>query len=183
MDFHRKSIRLDGYDYSQSGLYFVTIDVQDKLKLFWDKKGINNAGRMIENCWIDLINKFQIELDDYVIMPDHFHGIVVIPWDRAAIKAARTLDQSNPKIVGAGFMPALGEIIGAFKSISTGKYIDGVKNNDWPRFNGRLWQRNYWERIIRNKNELNNVRKYIKNNPRKLIKKNPPEGGFNFKLK
>lgn len=177
VDFHRKSIRLKNYDYADGGCYFVTIDIQDKLGLFWDKNGINEIGKMIENCWIDLIDRFQIELDEYVIMPDHFHGIVVILWHRAAIKAARTLDPLNTKIVGAGFMPALdwnqnghnlGEIIGAFKSISTGKYIDGVKNNNWPEFHGKLWQRDYYERIIRDKEELNRIRKYVVENPEKL---------------
>lgn len=92
MDYHRKSIRLKNYDYSDGGCYFVTVDIQDKLKLFWDKNRINQIGKMIENCWIDLIDRFQIELDEYVIMPDHFHGIVVIPSGRAPIKGARTLD-------------------------------------------------------------------------------------------
>ena len=172
MDYHRKSIRLKNYNYSDGGCYFVTIDVQDKLGLFWDKNGINDIGKIIEKCWIDLIDRFQIELDEYVIMPDHFHGIVVIPWhreiDRAPIKGARTLDQLNTKNVGAGFMPALGEIIGSFKSISTGKYIDGVKNNNWPAFHKRLWQRDYYERIIRDKEEFNRIRKYIIDNPKNI---------------
>lgn len=63
----------------------------------------------------------------------------------------------------------LGEIIGAFKSISMWKYIHGVKNNDWPQFHKRLWQRDYFERIIRDKEELNRIREYIRNNPVKLV--------------
>ena len=182
---NRHSIRLKGCDYSKSGCYFVTVDVQNKFRLFWGKNGINEIGIMIERCWLELKSRFEIELDEYVVMPDHFHGIVVIPGDRATIKVARTLNPKNvgagfmpaqlnsartlnPKNVGAGFMPAqskLGEIVGAFKSISMGEYIDGVKNNGWPRFYKRLWQRDFYERIIRNELELNRIRGYIRNNP------------------
>ena len=150
MQYHRRSIRLDGYDYSQYGAYFVTIDIQDKLKLFWNENKINDIGIMIEKCWSGLINRFNIQLDEYVIMPDHFHGILVIPRKIMAI--------------------SLGEMIGTFKSISTCEYIDGIKNKNWTRFNKRLWQRDYYERIIRNEFELNNIREYIKNNPGKLGK-------------
>jgi len=63
-------------------------------------------------------------------------------------------------------MPAqIGSIVGAFKSISTGKYIQGVRNNNWPRINKRLWQRNYFEEIIRNEKQLDETRKYIQTNP------------------
>jgi len=68
----------------------------------------------------------------------------------------------------AGIKPAptVGDIIGAFKSLTTHEYIIGVKNNEWKPFDKRLWQRNYYERIIRNENELNNIRRYIQDNPK-----------------
>ncbi|MFA7300706.1 MAG: transposase [Candidatus Shapirobacteria bacterium] len=63
----------------------------------------------------------------------------------------------------------MGNIIQWFKTMTTNEYIKNVKNNNWPEFQGRLWQRNYYERIIRDKEELNRIRKYIKNNPVKLV--------------
>jgi REP element-mobilizing transposase RayT len=182
---------LKGFDYSQVGWYFVTIDVQDKLELFWDENGINDRGRMVEKCWLELEDRFEVKLDKYVIMPDHVHGIVIIPGRRAAVGAgfmpAHKSINRNLNMIGQpqGLpvpMPAhklidgdsnmiiarnkLGEIIGAFKSIATYEYIYGVKNFNWPKFNGRLWQRNYYERIIRSENDLIRIRKYIEDNPK-----------------
>jgi REP element-mobilizing transposase RayT len=205
---HRKSIRLEGYDYSHEGLYFVTIDLESKKNLLWkeiDKFQLNEIGRLMEKCWLDLEKRFNVELDEYIIMPNHFHGIIKIlenneigNMDRAATRAARTQNAIifNSKNVGAGFMPAqntnmmpaqnvknisiqnmknifnqnnLGNIIGTFKSIFVWEYIKNVKNNDWPRFFKRLWQRDYYERIIRNEVEYLRIKQYIKNNPEKLI--------------
>ncbi len=80
---HRRSIRLSGYDYSKAGLYFITICVQNKLHLFGeitdDAMVLNDAGVMIEKWWNELKNKFpNIELDEFVVMPNHFHGILQI---------------------------------------------------------------------------------------------------------
>ncbi len=63
--------------------------------------------------------------------------------------------------------PTLGDIVGAFKSIAANEYIRNVKNNDWPPFKGSLWQRNYYEHIIRDERDLNRVREYVVNNPYK----------------
>lgn len=61
--------------------------------------------------------------------------------------------------------PTIGDIVGAFKSITTNEYIDGVNGHKWPQFTGKIWQRDYYERVIRNESELNNTREYILNNP------------------
>ena len=168
---NRQSIRLKNYDYSQSGLYFVTICTQNRECIFGDIVGahhdapvpkmvLNNVGNMIEKLWNKIPEHFHMaELDIFQIMPNHLHVII--------------------RIVGAGFMPArgerattrvaptitLGDIIGAFKSLTTHEYIIGVKNNGWKPFDKRLFQRNYYEHIIRNENDLNKIREYVINNP------------------
>ena len=203
----RRSIRLEGYDYFRNGLYFVTIDLESKKNLFWkeiNKFELNEMGMLAEKCWLDLEMRFNIKLDEYVIMPNHIHGILRI--NRATTRVARTLNSNvgagfmparNINInhaknianelnsnVGAGFMPArnnLGNIIGVFKSIFVWEYIQNVKNQNWPRFFKRLWQRNYYERIIRNEKEYLAIKNYIRNNPDKLLNtKNPSAaaGGF-----
>jgi putative transposase len=148
---HRRSIRLKGFDYSQSSIYYITICVQDKQCLFGtieiDRMLLNDPGNMVLEQWLKLPLRFpSVILDKFVIMPDHFHGIIY------------TTDNTLSK-------PTLGEIVGSFKSIVTCKYIDGVNNKNWIPFNKRLWQRNYYERIVRNDLELQNIQQYIENNP------------------
>src|SRR3989338_2899431 len=115
--FDRKSIRLRGYDYRKDGYYFVTIRVRKKKCLFGTivdgMMYLNHAGKMVEDEWLLLTKRFpHISLDEYVIMPNHMHGIIVIgnPDTRASIKDAPT------------FTETLGKIIGAFKSITTNAY-------------------------------------------------------------
>lgn len=103
---------------------------------------------MIQIRWQQLPERFNnILLDEFTIMPNHLHGII--------------------EIAEAGTRPAptLGAIIGAFKSITTHDYIAGVRQRNWPPFSGKLWQRNYYEHIIRNESELNRTRQYILDNP------------------
>jgi putative transposase len=187
-DIHqRHSIRLAGYDYSSAGFYFVTICVQGRDCLFGevveDRVVLNDAGRMVEHWWHEISNKFStVGLDHYVIMPNHFHGIIILhPPDVGADLCVRPGSDSFP--VGAnlrvrpGFRrsempgghtgPPLPTVVQWFKTMSTNAYIHGVNNHNWPPFPGKLWQRNYYERIIRNENELHNIRQYIHNNPAK----------------
>lgn len=149
---HRRSIRLKEFDYSKAGAYYVTFVVHNREHLFGSivnyEMVLNDAGKMIDKQWNALITRFpNIELDVYQIMPNHFHGIVVL--------------------VGASLVdaPILGDIIGAFKSITTHEYIHGVEERHWQRFSKRLWQRNYYEHIIREEADLNRVRNYIQSNP------------------
>ena len=150
----RRSIRLQDYNYSQNGVYFVTICAQNRACLFGqiidEKMKLNNAGEMIHEEWSQLSERFNfIQLDHYVIMPNHFHGIFFI-------KTRENCVTKNSNI---------GVIIGAFKSITTHKYINGVKKNHWPVFNGKLWQRNYYEQVLRDEESLYRAREYIINNP------------------
>ena len=156
MEFRRRSIRLDGYDYSKNGLYFVTIDVQNKLNLFNDiVVGAdpcvrpNAIGEMVNKWWRKISDKFSgVYLDEFIIMPDHLHGIIIIK------------EQEREASI------TLGEIIQWFKTMTTNYYFQGVKINNWPKVIKRLWQRDYYERIIRNEIELVNIRKYIQDNPK-----------------
>ena len=161
---HRQSIRLRNYDYSETGAYFVTIVTQSRLCMFGDVAGgnlcLNDRGAMISDAWQNLSLRFpNIELDAFVLMPNHIHGIIVI-------EKALPTDGRDPD--GAGTRPApttLGNIVGAFKSITTDMYIDGVKRSGWPGFPGKLWQRNYYEHVIRDEKDLSAIREYIVNNP------------------
>lgn len=193
---HRRSIRLKGYDYSQAGLYFITICVQNRACLFGEiankKMILNDAGKMIENEWLKLPERFNnIELHEFVVMPNHFHAILEIV--RATLVVAQNDDTAqngdnaqnddnaqngdNNQNGGAmkkgqpqGIAPTgktVGDMVGAFQSIVTVEYIRGVKNLGWQPFNGKLWQRNYWEHIIRNEQSYQTISDYIANNPAK----------------
>lgn len=119
---------------------------------------LNDAGKMIAEQWNALPERFpNIDLDVYQIMPEHFHGVIVI--------SGATLPAFPTK------QPTLGEIIGAFKSITTNEYIKGVKHYDWPHFEKRLWQRNYYEHVVRDDTDMNRIRKYIQSNPANWDKK------------
>ncbi|MFK8009815.1 MAG: transposase [Saprospiraceae bacterium] len=156
---HRRSIRLKDYDYSQEGLYFITICVQNKVCLFGKieegKMIFNSAGEMIEKEWLKIPERFpNTILHEYVVMPNHFHAIIEILNDQ--IEHGEKLQT---------IASSMGDIIGAFKSIVTNEYIQGVKKLDWKPFNKRLLQRNYWEHIIRNTNSFLTISNYIKENP------------------
>ena len=154
---HRHSVRLKDYDYSQTGAYFVTICVQNKECLFGDvvdgEMHVNDAGEMVMRTWQDLPTHYgNIALDEFVIMPNHVHGIIVLCSGD----------------VGAGFKPAptetkqygLPEIVRALKTYSS-RRINEIRNTPGTP----VWQGNYYEHIIRNDGELNRIREYIVNNP------------------
>jgi putative transposase len=148
---HRRSIRLKGFDYSRSAVYFVTICVQNRECLFGtilqNQMLLNDAGEMISAEWLALSSRFpSVILDEFVVMPNHFHGIIYISPDSS----------DNP---------TLGQILGAFKSIVNNKYITGVNTQNWQPFDKRLWQRNYYEYIVRDDFGLQKIQAYIQNNP------------------
>ena len=164
-DIHqRTSIRLKNYDYSQNGAYFVTICVNNMVCLFGDvvdgKMVLNDAGKMVQTAWNNLPKRFsEIQLDVCTIMPKHLHGIVAIVG--APLVGARP----EGKRATTRVAPTLGTIVGQFKSISTTEYTRNVKQSHWPPFHNKLWQRNYYEHVIRNDDELNKIREYIIQNP------------------
>jgi REP-associated tyrosine transposase len=160
--YRPQSIRLKGYDYRQAGAYFVTVCTQERACLFGNvaegQMRLNDAGQMIERWWFELNQKFTtVETDEFVVMPNHFHGIVVIPVG-ADLRV-------GPIPEGTHAGAPLPTIIQWFKTMTTNEYIRGVKAASWPSFNGGLWQRNYYEHIIRNEDSLNRIRQYIIDTP------------------
>ncbi len=156
----RRSIRLRGFDYSSNNLYFVTLCVQDRKpilsKVVGDRAFLSPYGRLADQLWANLPDKFEaIALDEYVIMPNHIHGIIIINAGRE--------DRA----------PTLGQIIAYYKYQSTKQYNLSVgagssrplmlagSSRPFPK----IWQRNYYEHIIRDEDDLNRIRKYIRNNP------------------
>ena len=263
----RRSLRLKGYDYTQVGAYFVTIVTQGKLRLFGEIVGkemrLNEAGEMVCGVWEVLPQRFPaIEMDMFVVMPNHLHGIVVIknkatptvqpaeltdvgaglvpaqntnatehratptvqPAELTDVgaglvpaqntnatehRATPTVQPAELTDVGAGLVPAqntnaiehrattrvaptgdwattrvaptgimdggveapttdrfaLGDVIGAYKSLTTVEYARGVKQMKWPPFHKRLWQRNYYEHVVRHDESLQHLQQYILDNP------------------
>jgi len=216
----RKNIRLEGFDYSKSGLYFITICTNNREYLFGrienDHMILNDAGRMIEKWFRELEHKYpDKKIHEFVVMPNHFHGILEnlgiygfddgetndqIESTDAHVGAplrgrpnvhitenhttytndlntnndgrGRTDNQiiqnnespqygPNNRVFGA----ILGRAMDWFKTMTTNEYIRGVKNNGWQRFDDKLWQRNYHDHIIRDKQEYYRISEYIRNNP------------------
>lgn len=176
---HRRSIRLEGYDYSQEGLYFTTCCCQDREHFFGEiideEMILNDAGRVIEVEWMKLPDRFEnIRLHEFIIMPNHFHGILelvgatlVVAQDPEEKDIFQLVETGQPQGIAPTKVPTVGDIISAFKSITTVKYIEGVKTYDWAKFNKKLWQRNYYEHIIRNEFSFNNIANYIIENPKR----------------
>lgn len=164
---HRRSIRLKGYDYTQAGAYFVTICTQNRECLFGDTKDgemrLNEHGEIAKKYWEDLSNHYScIESDEFVIMPNHFHGIIVIvgaqfiaPFDCDAIN-------QNKKHGAINHAPTVGEIVRAFKARCT-HAINQIRNTQ----RCPVWQHDYYEHVIRSEEEMNRIRKYIVDNPAK----------------
>ena len=169
----RRSIRLQGYDYSRAGAYFVTVCTRNRECLFGDivngEMRLNDAGRIVADSWEWLAKQNdQVSLDGYVVMPNHAHGIIVITDDcRGGSRTALT------RTAPTGQRKPIGRLIGAFKTVST-KRINELRTTAAAR----LWQRNYYERIIRNEDELHRIRQYIIDNPvRWEMDRENPEAG------
>ena len=157
----RKSIRLKGYDYSQAGAYFVTVCTQDRLCHLGEIAGgevrLNMRGEMIERQWKRVGLKFpDVQLDEHIVMPNHFHATVLLVGADPCVCPGR---------MGAHTGAPLHRVVQWFKTMTTNECIHGVRELGWPPFHGRLWQRNFHERVIRNEEELRRIREYILNNP------------------
>lgn len=165
---HRRSIRLKKYDYTQSGWYFIIICTEQKRCLFGaiaNKQLIlNEFGNIASNCWQAIPEHFpKIKLDEFVIMPNHVHGILIVTNNSADDINCRGKALPCPYYKGEFGKPVSGSIstiIGSFKSAVT-KQINIIRNSKGTS----VWQRNYYDHIIRNEESLNKIRKYIINNP------------------
>jgi len=131
---------------------------------------LNDAGIMIEHQWQKLIYRFDnIKLHKFIVMPNHFHGIVEsvgVPLVGTQNEEQRQTEQRQ-KGQPQGIAPTVGDVVGAFKSLSTNDFIRNVKQNNWRTFYKKLWQRNYFEHIIRNEKFYNQISEYIQTNPLK----------------
>jgi REP element-mobilizing transposase RayT len=166
---HRRSIRLAGFDYSRAGAYFVTICAHNR-ELFLQAESVRDA---VRTAWYELPERFPgVVLDEFVIMPNHIHGIIIlegrtassVPTVLGAASGAPTPSgaaSGAPTPLGAARRaPALGRVVRAFKSLS------GIEaNRALGRSNRPFWQRNYHEHVIRDEGELNAIRQYIQTNP------------------
>jgi putative transposase len=146
---HRKRLRLRGYDYAFPGVYFVTICSAGRRPIFGSIDGKNivlsAAGAIVRAEWITLPERFsRLVLDEFVIMPNHLHGVLAFVGEGLAPPAS----------------PTLSEIIGAFKSISTIKVNRLLRRRGVP-----LWQRSYYEHIVRTGDDLGKIQRYIFENP------------------
>jgi REP element-mobilizing transposase RayT len=174
---HRRSIRLKGYDYTSNGAYFITFCTMDRRHLFGTIRNAaldaTPAGRIVNERWLALPEHHPgVVLDAFVVMPDHVHGIIIIDRPAPPPSADETPIETDPYFNGSqldGLHPArpngapsgsLGAIVGSFKSSVT-RHIN--KLNGTPA--APVWQRDYWERIIRNDRALFFIRRYIANNP------------------
>ena len=144
---HRRSIRLVGYDYARSGAYFITICTHNRQCIFGDiveeVMNLNELGNIVRAHWQDLEKHHpNVEIDESIVMPNHLHGIISLD--------GRSDDR----------LKSISEIIRGFKTFSARRINKILDRKGTP-----IWQRNYYERIVRTEDELENVRHYIINNP------------------
>jgi putative transposase len=176
---HRKSIRLKHYNYSSPGEYFVTICTHKKVCVFGevveDEVRITPIGEIAERCWEEIPKHFpNVELDEHIVMPNHIHGIILLnETNKVGAEYIQPLPKVNhiqplPKTFQHVISKSLGSIIRSYKA-AVSRECRKRKNYDFS------WQRNYYEHIIRDDKDLNNIREYILNNPIKwyLDENNP----------
>lgn len=151
---HRRSIRLKGYDYAQAGAYFLTLCTKDRACLFGDIVDglmvLNVAGRVVDECWKAIPSHFpHVGLDTFVIMPNHIHGVLrIVGAKHLSPLPSRRLGTAN----------TIGSVIRGFK----------IGVTKWMRANTdihHVWQRNYYEHVIRDETSVNRIREYIADNP------------------
>ncbi|TWU30933.1 Transposase IS200 like protein [Candidatus Brocadiaceae bacterium S225] len=186
----RRSIRLKGYDYSQAGAYFVTVCVQGRRCLLGnvDDNGVvlSTIGAFVYQCLGQIPDRFEtVELDEFVIMPNHVHAILIFDVGaRFIVPYKRGFDKSNPYIRNNPMLlnsDTLGKVMRSFKAKAT-HMIRNVGNCSYFQ-----WQRNYYEHIVRNEDSLNRIREYIIHNPmrRQFDRENPDyihDNGGNYKM-
>jgi REP element-mobilizing transposase RayT len=172
---HRRSIRLPGYDYSQPGMYFVTICVEEKRCLLGEVVNgemlVNEYGRVVWEEWCQSAEiRREVQLDEFVVMPNHVHGVVEIIEPPSVGATGR-----SPLRLKPGPPPqSLGSFVAGFKSAATTR-INILRGTPHVP----LWQRNYYEHVIRNEDDLHRIREYIQTNPLRweLDRENPAKQG------
>ncbi len=184
-------MRLQDWDYSQEGVYFITVCTQNREYLFGEisqgSMQLNAPGTMVVEVWDKLTETFPfMQLDARVLMPNHLHALAVIdrrgescirpsatpPKDIIHFDQGDHLDQGEHKVRPYGKIRpqgtaegSIGRIVQAFKSITTHQYLQGIRECGCQPFQGKLWQRNYYERIVRDYEEWQRISEYIAANP------------------
>ena len=158
----RHSLRINGYDYTQVGAYFITVVTRNRTCVFGDvlngESVLNVSGRIVQTVWNELPVHFRpIGLDEFVVMPNHVHGIIMInDAQRASVGAQHAAPLHQPYVKPG----SLGAIVRSFKSAVSKRVNETHEGRPL-----RLWQRNYYEHIIRNEESLLHIREYIASNP------------------
>ena len=140
---HRRSIRLKGYDYSNEGGYFITICTRNR-ELYFDI--YPDLKEIVENEWKNIPNRYlHVSLDEFVIMPNHIHGIIIVRATLAVAQNENAVDRN--KRAGASPAPTVGDIVGSFKSLCVNKWLEFANIHNLQAI-GKIWQRNYYEHIM-----------------------------------
>lgn len=177
-DKGRRSLRLRGYDYSQVGMYFITICTYGRELLFGEvvevEMVVNQMGKVVEEEWLRTpALRPYVTLDEFVVMPNHVHGIIV--FSDAGIRSVGAHSCAPLQQARLQRQPrSLGSLIAGFKSATT-KRINNLRGSPGVL----LWQRNYHEYVIRNEKDLSRIRDYILTNPLRweLDRENPARRG------
>lgn len=164
---HRRSIRLRDYDYSKAGAYFITVRAKSRENIFGAVTNremvMNEYGKIVEDVWLSCGRAYPfVDVDTYIVMPDHFHGIVLIGEDIVGAIHELPLQKMRQKQMPRWYRRkmTLPMVIGRFKMVSA-RSINRLRG----RSGTAVWQRNYYEHIIRDEVELNRVREYVASNP------------------
>jgi len=171
---HRQSMRLKGRDYSQEGHYFVTICTKNKIECFGEiingKMELSEIGKIVNQCWLEIPKHFpDVTLDEYTIMPNHIHGIIVINANDDIVGTQNFVSLQQTNKFQRVIPRSLGSIIRGFK-IGATKWC---RNNNHHEFQ---WQKSFYDHIIRDEKSLDKIREYIRNNPSQWeLDRNNPE--------
>ena len=163
---HRRSIRLPGYDYTQPGAYFITICAASRRCIFGEivskDSGLSASpiGKLVINCWRLIPLHFSnVILDEFVLMPNHLHGILQITECRES-GAKDSAIATNVEAYGKPVPHSIPTIIRSFKSIVSRRVVDERLGCSRP-----IWQRNYYEHVVRTESDLSGIRQYISEHP------------------
>jgi REP element-mobilizing transposase RayT len=153
---HRKTIRLQQYDYTRPGAYFITVCLHDRKQYLFGEIAdnvmvLNSVGEYARECWLDIPTFYPyVKLDEFVIMPNHVHGILILNSNNIELGAANQFQQCTSGSIGS--------IIRGFK-VGVTKRLRSINVQTL------IWQRNYYEHVIRNEKSFTDIRQYIRDNP------------------